>query len=715
MYTFYELMTKVQILRILMKKLIKTLKRPIVYPFLTLEMKREKRNLPSWLFTLIRYKSHHAKNKGKRYYNKEIGIIYVNFLKALFHNELNLERSKFKSYADILEYLQKFSKDITFSKNYISQLKTRGGKFEKVSLSPQSLDFVKYVIKTYPDFKVSEFIHYPSEISVNITEDISKGMELLLNKSKPKRAGLKEGVSSSAVKETKLLDISSYVVAYFFILIPYFGLMSLYLILEGCFAPLGILAKECTTFKDDLVITPDLCAHKFTVSLFNEMQLPEVGLFWDTEDLEPDSTVAPHEIYPKTDVGYIAYPLCGEAAQQATTELSAQGTTMNNNSFSSGSGLQSSTASYKKNNFYSFFSMLDFNNMACYPVLSQDYSLSDIINNRYKFSLHTTSFRPEGPVVKFPSLRTEYTHYLNNARTYLEQLWTFSEGYPSDQGSEAAQGVKATNKLTSESSNTSTPISDIISFKGPINIDPVIIDSPLTPSSNNKNYTLNLDTEVTASGQQAKALHKNNFKGSLRNPSPVSYYIKDATSKEWYLNYIAETIWHDIISNNISNKNSFTHVNNIKNYSLDCLINKSANKQINISVTDFFRILRNFSSINNENLKLMNLVLTENYVDSYYNSNTSLINPSRSEDHVSLFIKNNLTLNTSTPSSNYNDLNRINNLLLHSSSPVISQASPLCKVSPLITDDNPMPNQHTISDVVKWRSEIWKSRNRTFD
>lgn len=354
--------------------------------------------------------------------------------------------------------------------------------------------------------------------------------------------------------------------------------------------------------------------------------------------------------------------------------------------------------------------MLDFNNIACYPFLPQDYSLSDMVNDRYKFSLHPTYFTPEGPAIKFPFL--EYSHHLNNTRTHQE-LCTFSNTYAPGSWSEgyAAPGAKATNKLSPDSSNTSTPISDIISFKNPIDSSLKDCSVPregisfgsgqykeeLAPS-NNKNYTFNLHTEVTH--------NKNNFK---------VMYIKDATSKEWYLNYIAENIWHDIISYNISNKNSFTNINNIQNYSLDCLINKSANKQINISVTDFFRILRNFSSINNENLKLINLVLTENYVDSYYNSNTSLINPSRSEDHVSSFIKNNLTLNTSPPSSNYNDLNRINNLLLHSSSPVISQASPLCQVSPLITDNNPMPNQHTISDVIKWRSDIWKSRNRTFN
>lgn len=570
-----------------------------------------KRDVSQQNHLLVRFKSRHTKNKGKRYYNKEIGIIYVNFLKALLHNELNLECSKFKCYADILEYLQKFSKDITFSKNYISQLKTRGGKFNKVPLSPQSLDFVKYVLKTYPEFKGSEFIHYPCasyEIQVNITGDISKGMEF--SKSKPKRVWLNERVS---MKETKFLDILSYMAAYFLIFIPYFGLVFLYFTLEGCFAPLDILTKECAIFKDDTYSTLLPCGHKFTASLFNEMQLSEIGFFGDTEDLEADSTV---EIYPGTAVEYITpYP--------TDQELSAQETIKNK---------------VKKRNFHSFFSMFDFNNMA-YP-------------------------------------------------------------YPSDQD----QLAKATNKLSSESYNTSSLISDIISFKDPILIDSTLKDcsaasQPKDILSNHKNSTLNLHTECASYTH-----NKNKFQ-----------VMKAATSKEWYLNYIAENTWHNILSYNISNKNSFTDINNIKNYSLDYLINKSANKQINISVTDFLRILSNFSSINKDNLQLINLILTENYMDSYYNSNTSLINPSRSEHHVSAFIKNNLALHTSLPSLNSNGLNSNNNLLVPSSSPVISQGSPLLQVSPLITDNNPMPNQSAISDIIKWRNDIWKSRNRDFN
>jgi hypothetical protein len=83
--------------------------------------------------------------------------------------------------------------------------------------------------------------------------------------------------SLRSTKEAKFPDILSYITAYFFILIPYFGLV--FLILEGCFAPLDILAEECTIFKDDTFSTLLPSGHKFTASLFNEMQLSEVGFF----------------------------------------------------------------------------------------------------------------------------------------------------------------------------------------------------------------------------------------------------------------------------------------------------------------------------------------------------------------------------------------------------------------------------------------------------
>jgi hypothetical protein len=84
------------------------------------------KNVTFYTNTTIRYYQTRPKNK------EGINIIYVNFIKALLHNELNLNRHKFRTHAEILKFLQGFDKEISFSKSYISQLKTKGGQFKKV-------------------------------------------------------------------------------------------------------------------------------------------------------------------------------------------------------------------------------------------------------------------------------------------------------------------------------------------------------------------------------------------------------------------------------------------------------------------------------------------------------------------------------------------------------------------------------------------------------
>jgi hypothetical protein len=97
-----------------------------VLTFLTRGIKKELKMLHFTLIPPIRYYQTRPKNK------EGINIIYVNFIKALLHNELNLDRHKFKTHAEILKFLQGFDKEISFSKSYISQLKTKGGQFKKV-------------------------------------------------------------------------------------------------------------------------------------------------------------------------------------------------------------------------------------------------------------------------------------------------------------------------------------------------------------------------------------------------------------------------------------------------------------------------------------------------------------------------------------------------------------------------------------------------------
>lgn len=101
------------------------------------------------------YKNYSTKRR-KRIYSKELGIIYANFTIALVHNKLNLDRTKFKNYSSIIKYLEEYKGDKLFTSHYISQLKNN--EFNKVPLTEQSLDFINYVKKTFPDFNHTLFV-----------------------------------------------------------------------------------------------------------------------------------------------------------------------------------------------------------------------------------------------------------------------------------------------------------------------------------------------------------------------------------------------------------------------------------------------------------------------------------------------------------------------------------------------------------------------------
>lgn len=92
----------------------------------------------------------------KKSYNEEMRIIYINFIKALLNNRLNLDKTRFKNQEDIISYLEGFQGDKLFNRSQISRLKNQG-EFERVSLTPKSKEFIKYVQKEFPDFDGFEF------------------------------------------------------------------------------------------------------------------------------------------------------------------------------------------------------------------------------------------------------------------------------------------------------------------------------------------------------------------------------------------------------------------------------------------------------------------------------------------------------------------------------------------------------------------------------
>jgi hypothetical protein len=121
---------------------------------------------------------------NKQPYNEEMRIIYINFVKALLHNKLNLQKSKFNNYGEIIKFLEEFQGDKLFSKPYISKLKS-DGQFSKVPFSEKSEQFIFYVKKKFPNFNEAKFIlpypgseETPGKLKNKLTNYKVKGSEM---------------------------------------------------------------------------------------------------------------------------------------------------------------------------------------------------------------------------------------------------------------------------------------------------------------------------------------------------------------------------------------------------------------------------------------------------------------------------------------------------------------------------------------------------------
>ena len=132
------------------------------------------REFASFLAQEIKRGSHtNKKRNSNNNKNSELYIIYVNFLKALFKNKLNLRSSNFKTYDEVIAFLLKFNPNVRISRNHLYQLKTKGSDFKKVPLSWESATFAGYVKEKFPNFSIEGFIsestYPPTGVQVNVS------------------------------------------------------------------------------------------------------------------------------------------------------------------------------------------------------------------------------------------------------------------------------------------------------------------------------------------------------------------------------------------------------------------------------------------------------------------------------------------------------------------------------------------------------------------
>lgn len=92
-----------------------------------------------------------------KYKNKQ-DLLIRNFIKALLNNELNLNREEFKTYKDIVDFINNgFDKKdkIFITENYIAQLKRRGN-YVKIPRDNDYDNFIEHVKNTFKDFEVDK-------------------------------------------------------------------------------------------------------------------------------------------------------------------------------------------------------------------------------------------------------------------------------------------------------------------------------------------------------------------------------------------------------------------------------------------------------------------------------------------------------------------------------------------------------------------------------
>jgi hypothetical protein len=172
--------------------------------------------------------------KRYKFYSKETRNIYVNFIKALLNNKLNLNKKEFKKYDEIINYLEKYNGEKIFTRHYISQLKNTGGNFEKIPLTPESKEFINYVKHRFPNFNESKFTYALTKQAPKTTKQSKQ--KLLLNStwflSKIKQILLlfKTYKFISLLRSILLLKNFYIDIAYFFIQLPYLVLFWLYLL-----------------------------------------------------------------------------------------------------------------------------------------------------------------------------------------------------------------------------------------------------------------------------------------------------------------------------------------------------------------------------------------------------------------------------------------------------------------------------------------------------
>jgi len=335
-------------------------------------------------------------------YSKELGAIYVNFIIALLHNKLNLDRSKLKSYSNIIKFLEDYKGDKLFTKSYLSKLRYRG-QFKKVPLTRESLDFINYVKKTFPEFNDSYFTYKHTDNTLDYNYPVTtyptdaypdpKGQDIQPKAVNQQHVSYKTKDSFSLLRKLSTKQSFSsrsnkYLwiyeeIAYFFILLPYFillilaikdnpELLDVYIKEWNTDVSINTQTMQSDTGKSFNIITyPDFVAVDLQTENNGTTNYYERIEGSDTETVTTKTKASLDTIYPmdvqaidqqsKEITNNYSYSVNFNEDDQATKDMCTREATT-----------QKCYKTKRKSSW--LFSMLDFNNLNYFPSLFEDLS-----------------------------------------------------------------------------------------------------------------------------------------------------------------------------------------------------------------------------------------------------------------------------------------------------------------------------------------------------
>lgn len=288
---------------------------------------------------------------------------------------------------------------MSFTRSYVSQLKTKGSKFDRVPHSQLSLDFTRYVKKTFPEFNVSEFLtseakSIPTRKTITPTLPNKQGNVTVLKrkfKNEPRGEIIRSLYNKLVIKikpvREKLGEFFESAMLYLVIYLPY--LLLIYISVQlydfDIIDPVNNEDVDKPTYletplaQDDDSILKELKGGASSRSYVDNLSV-NVNRVEDTASSSfiAEASTQAVDIMSKDAHSDIINRYAKAEDGLATPRKEKV------NSIRQGDTVSVENQQAPNKNFHSLFTMLDFNNLKYSPSLFQSYTLPDLVGIKYK-------------------------------------------------------------------------------------------------------------------------------------------------------------------------------------------------------------------------------------------------------------------------------------------------------------------------------------------